>query len=235
MNVWRSYLDIDPAETHDEAVNVSAMVIREIKSLEATLKRLKVNENAYKPAFDQLKKAWSPTQLSDNWSKYSDTFGNLGLISVLHWSSWAVKEKSENPVSEEIFEKLLDKLEEQEELLNTKDMPASIYEMLHRHVEELRQAIRYYKITGIQPVVDTVRKQVGEMATTSTDVVELSEASPEAKKAMQKGFEVIAEAAKVAENGSKLFKFAGEVRRLGGDVVDTITGLIQNIPSPPAS
>ncbi|WP_212646601.1 hypothetical protein [Delftia sp. PE138] len=229
--VWQEYLSVSPAQGHDEAIAACAIVLQEIRSLEAALKRMGVGEVAYRSTFETLRSCWSPTQLSANWSNFKDSVNRVGVVSVLAWASWAIRDKSENAVSDEILQSLTEKMAAQEVLLETVDMPPAIFEMLHRHIDELRRAIKFYKVTGIQPVVDIVHRQLGEVTTAPEDVVdELINSSPEAKNAFSKGIDIIVTAGKVADSGLKVAKFATEIKRISQSLWDAGKGLIEYFP-----
>lgn len=229
--VWQEYLGVSPAQGHDESIAASAIVLKEIRSLEATLRKIGVGEGAYRHTFDILRNCWSPTQLSANWSSFKDSINKAGVVSVLVWASWATREKGENVISEEMFNNLTEKIAAQEILLEAVEMPPAIYEMLHRHIDELRSAIRFYKITGVQPVVDIVHRQMGEVTTAPKEVVDdLINGSTEAKNAFSKGVEIIVAAGKVADSGLKVAKFATEMKRLSQSAWEAGKSLIEYFP-----
>lgn len=235
LKAWQAYFGGEGVCDADEVVALSALVIKEIKSLESVLSRMGVPHPAYGNAFHVLKAAWSPTQLSAGWASFQDGATRAGVMSVLHWAAWAIQEKNDIEIDDNLLNALIDKIETQEDILRNDEIPTVLREMLQRHVSELREAVKFYKICGIQAVADTVRKQMGEMATTPKEIINLKETSESSRAAFKQGVEIIVEAGKVAESGSKFFKFASEIKKIGGDTIDTIVAMIQNNPTPPGN
>lgn len=231
---WQAFLGSDANADPDEPTLIATKVLQEIKSLDSTLSRMGVPPDAYRQALDTLKSAWSPTQLSQAWSGFQESVTRVGTVAVLHWAAWATRAQDDPVVNDELFGELLQKLHEQEALLSRTDLPPSIQEMLGRHVDELRDAVRFYRITGVKPIVDAVHRQVGEIRTAPADVAdELSASTAEAKGAFQKGLELLAVAGKVADSGSKIAKFGQDLYKYGSVGWESAVKLIGTAPPPP--
>lgn len=231
---WSSYLGLSSSGDLYDVVQLSSTVLAEVRLLDSMLSRMGVPADAYKYALENLKSAWSPTQLNSPWSNFKDGVTSSGLISVLNWASWSIRDRNEMPISEDLLSELYDKLEEQEELLNDVNLPPSIYEMLHRHVEELSLALRFLKITGVKPVVDTVHRQMGEMSTAPKEVIEeLDRGGPVAKSVFKSGIDLILSAGKVADSASKITKFAGDLKQLSQSAWGGMVQLIDYLPKDP--
>lgn len=217
---WEGYVK-KMGGLHDESVHDSVLLalrstLKELRLLSGKAKHAGIPAHLYQPVVDGLADAFSTPNLHRKWSQGGD-FVRSGEVRVcLSWLEWTLAHLSEKDLDEGLVAALISAIAEQESLLQHTGMPEGLRDLLETQLAELRTALLLYRISGIQPMVDAVNKQSGEMRNAPADLVaEVAEAPPEAREALSKGMQLIGKAAKVADSGSKIVKFAKEVYEVG--------------------
>ncbi|MFS4517656.1 hypothetical protein [Delftia tsuruhatensis] len=217
---WKAFLNL-PANTGADQVEESVIhALRalgtELRSIEAKAKSVGVPDDCYKHILAGISKSLSTKFLHLPWKNSHGGVSPPEVRMCLSWLSWALSQFSEEAIDENELIDLLGAISEQEKLLSSTQMPSGLRELLEGQLVELRAAIAMYQINGSKPIVDAVNKQCGEMRNASPDLVqEVANGSEEAKTALAKGMELISKSAKIAESGSKIFKFGKDVYELG--------------------
>lgn len=214
---WEKYMgSASTPLSEDEVLDVIQAVLAEIRAMEAKLKEIDAPAHLYTDCVNQLRSAFSPTQLAGAWGSHRQQMINRATPLALQWAAWALSRFDENKIDDEATESLRTSLAAQEKLLQETDLPLGLREMLERQTAALRRALQLYNIQGIAPVQKVVTDSYGELATAAADLVAEVDASPPAvKQVLEKGQKMIGKAAEFAEKGSKVVKFSQEVYELG--------------------
>lgn len=213
---WQRWLEANNFEPNDDNVLTAIKATtREIRALQASLISIGVPESLHKPVCTGLLEAFQSSFLHQSWGSVSDSVVSANSKTALRWMSWALSKLDEPDIDAESYEALRQAIAEQEQLLTSTDLPHNLRELLAGQIDEMKVALMLYQVNGIKPVVDAVNKQYGEMNNVSPDLVqEMKDAGPDAEKAVSGGISVLAKAAKLAESGSKLYKFGKDLHEL---------------------
>lgn len=216
---WNIWLKGTGAEVRDENVMRAVGAIRrETRLLERKMVELQVPASLYTGVINGLTDAFRTAFLYQQWGNIHAKVTAAEVRASLAWMSWVLGKFDEKEVDTEVMARLVQALEDQETLLKGTSLPADLRELLEGQVEELRIALMLYQLNGVQPIVDAVNKQSGEMRNASEVLVaETTAAGPEAQGAVTRGMELISKAAKVADSGSKVVKFGKELYELGAN------------------
>jgi hypothetical protein len=216
LSAWQRYLGLELSGSEEEALIATQAVLGEIKGAQAKLRQIKAPEELFDEAANSLKNAFSPTQLAGGWSNHRDSITKRAVPLALQWASWALSRFDENDIPEESIKSLEESLAAQETMLKEVDLPESLREMLERQVADLKTALVLYKISGVKPLIDVVNKQSSEMRHAPAEMVsEVENGSSETKGVVQSALRLIGQAAKVADQGSKIFQFGKDMHALG--------------------
>ena len=231
---WHRWLKSGNAQVQDESVMQSIQAVRkEARSLETKLKQLGIPEHLYKTTIDGLSYAFQTAYLHQAWGNVQAKVIAAEVRANLGWMSWALSKFDENDLDADAMTALVQAIADQEALLQNTDLPDGLRELLEGQIEELRIALMLYRINGVQPIVDAVNKHSGEMRNAPADLVTaVASAGPEAEGAVAKSMGLISKAAKVAESGSKIVKFAKEIYELGASGVQLFGQSLLSGPPP---
>ncbi|MBV7460606.1 MULTISPECIES: hypothetical protein [unclassified Acidovorax] len=213
---WNTWLEGTGTAARDENVMRALQAIRkEVRLLERKMIELQVPEPLYAGAIKGLTDTFRTAFLHVQWGKVHAKVTAAEVRASLAWMSWVLGKFDENEVDTKVMATLVQALQDQETLLQGANLPAGLRELLEGQVEELRIALMLYRLNGVQPIVDAVNKQSGEMRNAPEELVaEVAKAGPEARSAVANGMDLISKAAKVAESGSKIVKFGKEIYEL---------------------
>lgn len=214
---WNRWLEQGGAPARDENVMRAIQAVRkELRSLESKLKQLDIPESLYKGTVKGIFDAFQTTYLHQAWGNVNSGVTSAAVRANLAWMSWVLSKFDENDIDADALSALLEAISDQEALLANSDLPDGLRDLLENQVDELRIALMLYRVNGVQPIVDAINKQSGEMRNAPEELVTaVASAGPEAKGAVNKGMELISKAAKVAESGSKIVKFGKDLYELG--------------------
>lgn len=215
ISIWQRYLGLETSGSEEEVLIATQAVLAEIRQAERKLIEIGVPVELFAEAATQMRNAFSPTQLHASFSNHREAIIKRAVPLALQWASWSLIRFNENDIPEESIRSLQDSLAAQETILKETTLPASLREMLARQVAELKTALVLYKISGIQPLVDAVNKQSGELRHAPVEMVkEVNSGPPEAKSAVHNACRLLEQVAKVADEGSKVMKFGQELYAL---------------------
>ncbi|GKS99217.1 hypothetical protein AVKW3434_07535 [Acidovorax sp. SUPP3434] len=214
---WNKWLSSNGASVSEDTVMLALRGIRkEIKILESRLKNLGVPEELFKDTLHGLNQAFQSAYLHRHWGDIHSKVTAADVRANLAWMGWVLNKLDENDIDESAMTALLQAIAEQDAFLKENELPDGLRELLESQIEELRIALMLYRVNGVQPIVDAVNKQSGEMRNASKELVaETTAAGPEAQGAVTRGMELISKAAKVADSGLKVVKFGKELYELG--------------------
>jgi hypothetical protein len=207
---WHRWLSSVGVDVSDDSVILALRAIRkELRTLETKLKLLEVPEALYARTLTGLNDVFQTTHLHQGWGSVHAKVTSAEVRANLAWMGWTLSKFDENDIDADALAALIQAIADQEDLLRNADL-------LESQIEELRIALMLYRLNGVQPIVDAVNKQVGEMTNAPEELVTaVAQAGPEAQKAVSKGMDLISKAAKVAETGSKIVKFGKDLYELG--------------------
>lgn len=214
---WHRWLSTVNATRSEDSVLLALRAVRkELRTLEAKLKQLGVPETLYRKSLNGLTEAFQTPHLHQGWGNVHAKVTAAEVRSNLAWMAWVLNRFDENDIDEEALATLVQAIADQETMLQGTDLPEELRDLLEGQIEELRVALMLYRVNGVQPIVDAVNKQSGEMRNAPEELVTaVAQAGPEAQGAVDKGMALISKAAKVAESGSKIVKFGKDVYELG--------------------
>lgn len=214
---WNMWLESSGTASKDETVMLALQAVRrELRTLDTKLKQLNVPESLYRGTIIGITDAFQTAYLHQQWAAVHAKVTAAEVRSNLAWMTWALSRLDENEVDPDVMASLVQAILDQESLLQSAELPAGLRELLEGQVEELRIALMLYRLNGVQPIVDAVNKQSGEMRNAPEELVaEVANAGPEVQSAVAKGMDLISKAAKVADSGSKIVKFGKEIYELG--------------------
>lgn len=213
--VWANYLGIGPLP-EEQLISISQAVIGEVKATQSRLADLGIESELFHLPAEHLRVVFSPLRLSHNWAQFMNADIALKTRHALLWARWALNKFDEDDLPTEQVEALRGSLAAQEALLAEIKLPFALRELLERQVRELKTAMLLYRVSGAAPLADAVNKHIGEMRHVSNATVkEYEEGTPEVKTAVEKAGELIVKAAKVADIGSKIFKFGENAYKYG--------------------
>jgi hypothetical protein len=214
---WNRWLATINATVSDDSVLLALRAVRkELRTLEAKLIQLGVPETLYRKSLNGLTNAFQTQNLHQGWGNVHAKVTAAEVRSNLAWMAWALNRFDENDIDEEILASLIQSISDQEALLRSAEFPHGLKDLLESQIDELRIALMLYRVNGVQPIVDAVNKQSGEMRNAPEELVTaVAQAGPEAQEAVSKGMNLISKAAKVAESGSKIVKFGKDLYELG--------------------
>lgn len=216
---WTRWLKAKGFEPTDDNILIAVRATtREIRSLQASLTNIGVPESLHKDLCTRLLHAFQSNHLHQAWGNVSAAVVSGDAKTAMKWMSWALSKLDEPDIDAESYKALQQAISEQEQLLNSTDLPPNIKELLTGQIEEMKVALMLYQVNGIKPVVDAVNRQFGEMRNASQGFVqEMEDAGPEARKAVSGGLSVLSKAIKFAESGSKLYKFGKDLHELAAN------------------
>ncbi len=223
---WWSYLKLEPTGSN-EVPSIAAMAaVGEVRSMEFRLRHLGVPEPLYYDCVAVLREWLSPANLHQPWSTYRDQVRSRSVEIVLQWAAWLLSQFDEPDVDPEALSRLQADIAAQEERLAGTSLPYVLREMLERQVSDLKTALLLYRIKGIQPIVEAVNKSVGEVRNASEELVAECEVDKPGKvqEVFKKALELVTDAGKVADAGSKVVKFGTDLWQLGTTVWPAIAG-----------
>lgn len=213
-NLWLQSVGFQPGDEH--VMSALQAVRKELRSLEGKLRQLNVPEQLYRRPIDGITDAFQLAHLHQIWGNVQAKVTAAEVRANLAWMSWVLSKFDENDIDADALAALVQAISDQETLLREADLPDGLRDLLESQIEELRIALMLYRLNGVQPIVDAVNKQVGEMTNAPEELVTaVAQAGPEAQKAVSKGMDLISKAAKVAESGSKIVKFGKDLYELG--------------------
>lgn len=214
---WHRWLSSVGVDVSDDSVILALRAIRkELRTLETKLKLLEVPEPLYARTLTGLNDVFQTTHLHQGWGSVHAKVTSAEVRANLAWMGWTLSKFDENDIDADALAALIQAIADQEDLLRNADLPDGLRDLLESQIEELRIALMLYRLNGVQPIVDAVNKQVGEMTNAPEELVTaVAQAGPEAQKAVSKGMDLISKAAKVAETGSKIVKFGKDLYELG--------------------
>ena len=217
VNGWTTWLEKSGAPVRDDSVMLALQAVRkELRILHAKMKLVGVPENLYQRSLAGITEAFQTVYLHQAWGNVQAKVTAADVRTNLAWMSWVLSRFDENDIDADALNALLEAISDQESLLENSELPDGLRELLESQVEELRVALMLYRVNGVQPIVDAVNKQSGEMRNAPAELVTaVASAGPEAQGAVNKGMELISKAAKVAESGSKIVKFGKDLYELG--------------------
>lgn len=231
---WNAWLESGGTAARDETVMLALQAIRrEVRTLEAKLKQMNVPEALYLRAITGVSEAFQTAYLHQQWGTIHAKVTAAEVRSSLAWMSWALTRFDENDIDSDALAALVQAVADQEALLQGTELPGGLRDLLESQVEELRIALMLYRLNGVQPIVNAVNKQSGEMRNASEELVAaVANAGPEAQTAIAKGMDLISKAAKAAESGSKIVKFGKEIYQLGMSGYTLLGQAIASSPPP---
>lgn len=228
---WEKYMGSESTPlTEDEVLDVIQAVLAEIRAMEAKLKEIGVPASLYTECVSQLRTGFSPTQLATAWKAHQGQMLHRATPLALQWAAWALSQFDENEIDEVALKSLRTSLAAQEKLLQETDLPAGLREMLERQTAALHRALLLYKIQGVVPLQKVVSDSIGELATTSQELVaEVEASSTTVKVVFEQGMKMIGKAAEFADKGAKVVKFSKEIYELGMNGLHFGQQLISNL------
>lgn len=235
LSGWHRWLSTVGAPVSDDSVMLALRSVRkELRTLEAKLKQLGVPEPLYRKALNGLNEAFQTSHLHAGWGNVHAKVTAADVRANFAWMAWILSRFDENDIDEDVLTTLVQAIADQEALLQSTELPDALREMLEGQIEELRIALMLYRVNGVQPIVDAVNKQSGEMRNAPAELVaEVDSAGAEAQGAVAKGMDLISKAARVADSGSKIVKFGKDVYELGVSGYSMFGQFL--LPGPPGS
>ena len=200
---WAVVFDLDKDDPNIEDKVVSCLVaLRE----QINFSRLKLTEidvpiDLTSPGFDNLKNVASTSNLNSSWNGIR---GNIQLPECRHaftWSSWVLRDLSENDISTEDLIELINEISDLEKIIMVTQMSSTLRNFILQQIASIKEALVLATVQGSRPIRESYEKIAGAFIIYK-DVIE-----PEAKQANGKTKEVI----KKFGNIVKKFAEAGEV------------------------
>lgn len=223
---WWSYLNLEPNGSN-EVPSIAAMAaVSEVRSMEFRLRHLGVPEPLYYDCVSVLREWLSPANLNQHWSSYREQVRSKSVEIVLKWAAWSLTQFDEPDVDPDVMSRLQADVEAQEQRLADTALPYALREMLERQVADLKAALLLYRVKGMQPIVEAVNKSVGEVRNASEELVAECEVDKpgKAQEVFKKALELVTNAGRVADAGSKVVKFGADLWQLGTTVWPAING-----------
>ena len=172
VNGWTTWLEKSGAPVRDDSVMLALQAVRkELRILHAKMKLVGVPENLYQRSLAGITEAFQTVYLHQAWGNVQAKVTAADVRANLAWMSWVLSRFDENDIDADALNALLEAISDQESLLENSELPDGLRELLESQVEELRVALMLYRVNGVQPIVDAVNKQSGEMRNAPAELV----------------------------------------------------------------
>lgn len=232
MEGWKRLLNIsdDDPRADEDAYTAMNAALAEIRHAQRRLDQLGAPQNLFAHSADVLRRFFSPSSAPQQMSGFRNMlYEDREVQSTLKWASWALSKFDDPDLTPEAFADLEKALAEQEQILSDPRIPVSVREMLERQVRELRLAIRLYRVKGSSALHEAVQEAYGEFRSVPESFVQEAASNPESKNAVHRMASLLGKAARVADDASKVGKFAKEIYELGAEhgplLIEWIKGL----------
>lgn len=125
---------------------------------------------------------------------------------MLRWADWAL-DGAESEISQDERTQLIEDLDRLIEEFEASSIPRFTKELMLRHLNLVRNALRVYRARGIDPVHAALNETIGAMSTRTSHVsADLNHADPGAKSIFGKAADMINRVVVVAEKAQKIQK-----------------------------
>lgn len=224
-NVWADVFDLSPDAPHleDEVVTCLQATRTEMELLRAKLFAMGVGEELLHPGLTRLRNITSTTHLTAGWSGLRDEATKPENRFPLIWANWALRDESEEEMSLEDFAALRAELDALENSLQEVDISPYLRNFTQRQIDAIRSALRVYRVQGIKPIEEALRKVAGDYTIEKANIeAERSKASEPAKSVFSRMGTLIGKTAKTADDLDKIRKGAEGTWTLASSIVPTV-------------
>lgn len=204
-------LDAESPALEDEVIDCLTALRNQMDFTKRLLtERYMVPLQLLEPGFQRFRNVASPAVMHQPWSSVRGNIQPPEHRQAFRWGAWVLKLEAEEEMPSETMRALSDELEALRATLVKVELSDYLREFIQRQVDAISSALRLYKVQGVRPVADAMRKVAGDMVTTKEQLQKETEAAPEeAKGVLAKVAAFITRTATVCDDLDKI-KTAGE-------------------------
>lgn len=224
-NVWTTVFDLSPDSPNleDEIVTCLQATRSEIELLRTKLFAIGVTDALLQPGFTRLRTITSATTLNAGWNGLWEEAVKPENRLPLVWANWALRDENEEEISSEGLDELLAELDAIERSLQEVDISPYLRTFTQRQIDSIRSALRIYRIQGIKPIEDALRKVAGDYTLEKTNIeTERVHASEPAKNVFSRIGAFIGKTAKTVDDLGKIWNGAKSAWTLASTIAPTV-------------
>lgn len=203
--VWASVLGLDADRAPDDPHEVTArlqQIRREIDILEAAMRGTTFSSGLYAPYLENVRRMVSVPNISAGWSQYVH-FGNAETLLALRYCAEILE--SEEAISHEDMQALLDEIHQFRTDITERDISAAAKEFLLHQLAIMEEGIQGYPIQGGRIIKDAFKRGVGDAVTVEESVMHEAGTEQISRlkklwKGLQAGTKGVADLEKLASN-----------------------------------
>lgn len=208
FHVWIETFGLqgEPAQLHEDiGASCMAAIREELELLAAELEDRGCPDELFREAINKLRYVVSPSQFSAGWNHLSDHVG-LEHLMALRWAGWLL-DGEECAINQDERSRLIDELDKVIAELESSSVGPFTKNLMLRHLNAVRRALRVYRARGIEPVHSALNETIGAMTTRRTQMAaDLEGADKESSGLFRRAADMINKVVVVAEKAQKVQK-----------------------------
>lgn len=200
---WAKGLEIEAAndtDRDDALVLVLRALQDEIDTLKVQLVARGLPEDLYAGQLARLRNAAAPAAIHSHWAGMVGNINTSDVRLVLQWAASVLPDDEAEAEAEQLDLLAADIDRLQAEIANA-ELPPAIYAFAVKQLRSLREALRLYRVRGVEPIRTAVEQALGAAAMAGEAMrAEAATASPKARTAMQCVNDALGRAVRVCDD-----------------------------------